>query len=99
MYDETKFVQITRDPIIYLKNKLNKLIEYVNAQEDGIKLSKLIWNYKPAYIYGNLKIHKNKTNPKLRQIISQIPSPIHKTAQEIIKSSLIILWLTLQTNV
>ena len=82
--DDTKFEKITRDPTSTLKTKLNGLIESINAVQSDIKLSKLVGNYTPAYIYGNPKIHKNKTDPNLRPIISQIPSPIYKTAHEML---------------
>ena len=52
--DRTKFKQIKRNPIQNLKKKANKLIEALNAAQDDIKLPKIIGDFKPGYIYGNV---------------------------------------------
>ena len=81
--DCTKFKQIKRNPIQNLKKKANKLIEALNAAQDDIKLPKIIGDFKPGYIYGNVKTHK-PDNP-LRPIISQIPTPTYNLAKAINK--------------
>ena len=81
--DHTKFKQIKRNPIQNLKKKANRLIEALNAVQDDIKLPKIIGDFKPGYIYGNVKTHK-PDNP-LRPIISQIPTPTYSLAKAINK--------------
>ena len=81
--DESKFKKIKKDPTLELKRDLNKLIDRINAVQDAIHFKKLIGNYTPAYIYGNPKIHKDKINPKLRLIISQVTSPTYEIAKQI----------------
>ena len=83
--DTTKFKEIKKDPTNSLKTKANKLISTVNATQSDIKLNKIKGEYKPGYIYGTVKVHK-ENNP-LRPIISQVTSPIYqlsKTLNEII---------------
>jgi len=43
----------------------------------------LVGEYRAGYIYGNCKIHKNVSNPPVRPIISQIPSPTYKMSKVI----------------
>ena len=81
--DETKFRKISRNPTEKLKQRTNRLIETLNAAQDSLKLSKIIGDYKPGYVYGNVKIHK-QGNP-LRPIISQIPTPTYNLAKRINK--------------
>ena len=78
LQDETKFKCIKKDPTNSLKQKANQLIEALNAATDDIKLNKIIGDYKPGYIYGNVKTHK--ANNPLRPIISQIPIPTYTVA-------------------
>ena len=79
--DQSKFKKITRNPTNDLKNSLNKLIKQ-NNQEQGKKVFQTVTDdYKPGYLYGNVKTHK-KNNP-LRPIISQIPAPTYATAKKL----------------
>ena len=77
--DETKFQRLTRDPTNSLKVKANNLISTQNAAQDSIKLKPIIGEFKPGYIYGNVKTHK--PNKSLRPIISQIPTPTYELAK------------------
>lgn len=60
---------------------VNKCITITNAVKDGIKLTPIVGSYTPGYIYGTVKTHKCG-NP-IRPIISQVTSPIYKTAREL----------------
>ena len=79
--DPTKFRQISTNPTEQLKCKANKLIDTLNAMKDDLKLPKIIGDFQPGYIYGNVKTHKND-NP-LRPIISQIPMPTYNLAKSL----------------
>ncbi|XP_076041916.1 uncharacterized protein LOC143025791 [Oratosquilla oratoria] len=79
--DESKFQRISRNPVEVLKTKINKIIDAVNADIDGVKLQKLYGDFAPGYCYGNVKTHK-KNNP-LRPIISQIPTPSYHLAKRL----------------
>ena len=79
--DETKFKKLTRDPTNSLKVKANKLIEVQNAVHGDVKLSPIKGEFKPGYIYGNIKTHK--PNKALRPIISQIPTPTYEVAKSL----------------
>ena len=81
LQDQNKFLKITRNPTNKIKTNANKLISTLNARQDSIKLNKIIGVYKPGYIYGTIKTHKNK-NP-LRSIISQCPTPTYQLAKDI----------------
>ena len=81
--DSSKFKRISRNPIDKLKQKANKLIDCLNSLQGDVKLPKIIGDYKPGYIYGNVKTHKSG-NP-LRPIISQIPTPTYNLAKTINK--------------
>ena len=81
--DCSKFKRINRNPIDNLKQKANKLIEALNAAQGDIKLSKIIGDFQPGYIYGNVKTHK--PNNPLRPIISQIPTPTYNLAKSLNK--------------
>lgn len=89
--DPNKFEKIDKNPILSIKRTLNSIIDSVNAVSGGIKLTKLIGHYEPAYIYGNPKIHKSMSNPPLRPIISQIGTPSYEIAKQI--NSIIIKYL------
>ena len=73
--DTSKFKPVTYNPTEQLKQRANKLMEALNTSYDDIKLSKIVGDYKPGYIYGNVKTHKIG-NP-LRPIIPQIPVPTY----------------------
>ena len=79
--DTTKFKCIQKDPSKELKHKANQLIDCQNAIVGDIKLNKIVGDYEPGYIYGNIKTHK-PGNP-IRPIISQIPTPTYKLAKTI----------------
>ncbi|XP_076045008.1 uncharacterized protein LOC143027576 [Oratosquilla oratoria] len=79
--DETKFQRLTRDPTLTTVRKANKIIDAVNARVDGLKLHKISGDFRPGYLYGNVKTHKIG-NP-LRPIISQIPTPTYQLAKRL----------------
>jgi hypothetical protein len=79
--DGSKFCRITRDPTEQVQRKANKLINTVNAVGGSRTLTPIVGSYSPGYLYGNVKTHK-EGNP-LRPIISQVTSPIYKTAKEL----------------
>jgi hypothetical protein len=79
--DDSKFCRITRDPTEQLQRKANKLISTANSVVGSRKLTPIVGSYSPGYLYGNVKNHK-EGNP-LRPIISQVTSPIYKTAKEL----------------
>ena len=81
--DNTKFVQINKDPTLQLKKKLRALIDTVHATSNAPRFPSLIGQYQPGYIYGNAKIHKNKENPPLRPIISQLGTPTYEVAKKL----------------
>ena len=73
--------KLNKNPTNQLKSTINKLIHANNAELNGIKLPKIIGDYKTDYLYGTIKIHK--PNLHLRSIISQIPSPIYELTKTI----------------
>ena len=81
--DETKFKKINCNPIEPLKKKINGLIDAINLTTNNSPLMKLVGHYKPGYVYGNAKIHKNLSDPPLRAIISQIGSPAYDISQKL----------------
>ena len=74
--DTEKFVKINKDPTSSLKNSANKIISTLNAAQDCTKISKIIGDYRPGYIYENVKTHKQ--NSHSRPIISQVSTPNYK---------------------
>ena len=79
--DESKFKRINKDPTNSLKQKANKLIEALNAAQGDIKMPRIVGDFNPGYIYGNVKTHK--VNNPLRPIISQIPTPTYHLAKSL----------------
>ena len=81
--DGSKFRRITKNPCEPLKKNINKLIdEAVAANPDASKLlKKVIGDYSPGYMYGNVKTHKEEKT--LRPIVSQITTPTYKTAKQL----------------
>ena len=77
--DRSKFKPITRNPTEALKKKLNKIIETANAKMGDIHFKKITGEYRPGYLYGNAKTHKEGV--PIRPIISQIPSPTYHLAK------------------
>ena len=64
-----------------MKQKAKKLLETVNAVENNLKLTKIIRDHQPGYLYGNVKTHK--VNCPLCPIISQIPTPTYNLAKSL----------------
>ena len=60
--DSSKSQQIKRNPTEQLKQNANRLIETLNAAQDDLKVPKIIGDFKPGYLYGNVKTHKER-NP------------------------------------
>ena len=81
--DEQKFTRLTKDSTEALKKKLNGLIEASNMSTNDFKFNKLVGHYKPGYLYGNPKTHKDLENPPLRPIISQIGTPAYEIAKSL----------------
>ena len=79
--DTSKFKKLTKDPTTSLKQRANKLITQLNSTPNCMKIDKLIGDFKPGYIYGNVKTHK--PNNPLRPIISQCPTPTYNLAKTI----------------
>ena len=79
--DQTKFQQIRRDPTEQLKTKVNKLIEANNAVINHHHINKIIGEYSPGYLYGNIKTHK--PNNPVRPIISQVTTPTYHLAKQL----------------
>ena len=53
--------------------------------KNNCNINKLIEYYRPGYIYGNPKIHKNTKDPPIRTIISQIGIPTYEIAKSLNK--------------
>ena len=81
--DNSKFSKIVKDPTSELKSKTNKLISTLNASQSDIKINKIVGDFSPGYIYGNVKTHKS--NNPLRPIISQIPTATYQIAKKLNK--------------
>ena len=80
--DSSKFQKVKADPTVKIRSKLNKIIATLIKKKITI-FSKIIGDYKPGYIYGNVKIHKKDNS--LRPIISQCPAVTYNVAKEINK--------------
>jgi hypothetical protein len=78
-----KFTKIRKDPTEDVKKRINKLIDTVNAVQMPDQLTKLEGHFEPGYMYGNPKIHKDKSDPPLRPIISQIGTPVYNLAKSL----------------
>ena len=74
----SKFQRINSDPTEAIKQKLNSLIE--KANENSTIFSKITGHYEAGYIYGNPKTHKDKNNPPLRPIVSQVGTVTYDVA-------------------
>ena len=77
--DSTKFKEIKKDPSNQIKTKLNRIISQINSAVKEIQIKPLRGEYKPGYIYGNVKNHKQ--NCPLRPIISQIPTATYSISK------------------
>ena len=80
--DGSKFQKITKNPCDAIKTKINKQIDRA-TEETGkpVPLRKIVGDYSPGYIYGNVKTHKE--GKTIRPIISQITSPTYRTAKQL----------------
>lgn len=83
LQDKSKFRPISKDPSDDIKKRLNSIIDEVNQHTNKKTLNKLVGHFQPGYMYGNAKIHKNKTEPPLRPIISTIPTPSYEISKQI----------------
>jgi len=83
LQDDTKFRSTENSCCDAIKRKANKLIDQINKETKTKFCDKLTGTFKPGYIYGNPKIHKDKLNPKLRPIISTIPTPTYELSKKI----------------
>ena len=83
--DDNKFEKLNKDPSMNIKDKINKLIDEINLSHPTSKceIKKLTGHFKPGYIYGNPKIHKNIKDPPLRPIISTIGTATHSIAKSL----------------
>ena len=81
--DGSKFRKITKNPSEPLKKSVNALIdEALAANPNAFKvLKKVIGDYSPGYMYGNVKTHKEQKT--LRPIVSQITTPTYRTAKQL----------------
>ena len=81
--DTSKFLQINRDPTNQLKQRANDLISTLNAAQGDLHIPKIIGDFSPGFIYGNVKTHK--ANNPLRPIISQVLTPTYHLAKTLKK--------------
>ena len=59
LQDNTKFRKISSDPTAKIKTEVNRLITESNRTSSSVdKLDKIIGEFEPGYIYGNVKTHK-----------------------------------------
>ena len=77
--DSSKFEALSANPITRLKTRVNSLIHSANRASGTKTFTPITGDYKPGYIYGQVKTHK-PGNP-LRPIIAQIPTPTYSTAK------------------
>ena len=54
----TKFKKLNKKPTTELKSKIDKLITANNSERDNTKLTKIIGDCKPRYLYGTIQIRK-----------------------------------------
>ena len=77
----SKFQKINSDPTEAIKRKLNSLI--AKANNHSTIFSKKTGHYEAGYIYGNPKTHKDKNNPPLRPIVSQVGTVTYDVAKRL----------------
>ena len=77
----SKFQRINSDPTEAIKRKLNSLI--AKANKNSTIFSKITGHFEPGYIYGNPKTHKDKNNPPLRPIVSQVGTVTNDVAKRL----------------
>ena len=75
--------KVSKDPTPALKKEIRSIIDKINKSTNSIKLSLPVGHHNPGYAYGNPKIHKNKNNPPLRLIISQIGTITYEISKKL----------------
>ena len=82
--DGSKFQKISKNPCENIKSKINNLIDRATSETgQAMPLKKIVGDYSPGYIYGNVKTHK--PGEKVRPIISQVTTPTYHTAKQLDK--------------
>ena len=81
--DGNKFCKIEKDPTPQIKKKLRSLVEAIHANANAPRFPMPVGHYEPGYIYGTAKIHKDKNDPPLRPIISQVCTVTHEIAKKL----------------
>ncbi|XP_068206288.1 uncharacterized protein [Palaemon carinicauda] len=79
--DLTKFERLTSNPVEDIKREANRTIKAINAATNAIHLPMISGDFRPGYLYSNVKTHK-QGNP-LRPIISQCPTPTYQLAKRL----------------
>ena len=69
---KANFKKLISDPTDSIKKNANILIGSINALMKTDKVTSIIGECKPGYLYGNANIHKKDV--PLRPIISQCPT-------------------------
>ena len=77
----SKFQRINSDPTEAIKRKLNSLI--AKANKNSTIFSKITGHFEAGYINGNPKTHKDKNNPPLRPIVSQVGTVTYDVAKRL----------------
>ena len=81
--NEDKFQPALEEDVDIIKKEANKLISEINKKSNKLIFKPIQGSFKPGYIYGSPKIHKNAKDPPLRPIISTIPSPTYELSKEL----------------
>ena len=83
--DGSKFLNVSKNPCDKLQKKVNGLIDeantYSTSQGKPNLFKKVIGDYSPGYVYGNVKTHKDGN--KLRPIISQFTTPTYEISKKV----------------
>ena len=77
----SKFQKFNSDPTEAIKRKLNSLI--AKANKHSTIFSEITGHYEAGYIYGNPKTYKDKNNPPLRPIVSQVGTVTYDVAKRL----------------
>lgn len=81
--NENKFQKSSDKDIETIKKEANKLISDINKASKKTTFKPLTGSFKPGYLYGAPKIHKNMEDPPLRPIVSTISTPTYGLSKEI----------------
>lgn len=57
-YKTLSMTKLKRNPTETLKRSANKQITAHNAEVSSLKIQKIVGDYQPGYLYGNIKTHK-----------------------------------------